>query len=29
MHQAYVDIKPNCRFAGDRLKDSDCAAATD
>lgn len=22
MHQAYVDIKPNCRFAGDRLKDS-------
>lgn len=22
MHQAYVDIKPNCRFAGDKLKDS-------
>ena len=22
LHQAYVDIKPNCRFAGDRLKDS-------
>lgn len=22
MHQAYVDIKPNCRFAGDRLKNS-------
>ena len=22
MHQAYIDIKPNCRFAGDRLKDS-------
>ena len=22
LHQAYVDIKPNCRFAGDKLKDS-------
>lgn len=22
MHQAYIDIKPNCRFAGDKLKDS-------
>lgn len=22
MHQAYVDIKPNCRFAGDKLKNS-------
>ena len=22
LHQAYLDIKPNCRFAGDRLKDS-------
>ncbi len=22
MHQAYVDIKSNCRFAGDKLKDS-------
>lgn len=22
LHQAYLDIKPQCRFAGDRLKDS-------
>ena len=22
LHQAYLDIKPNCRFAGDKLKDS-------
>lgn len=22
MHQAFVDIKPNCRFAGDKLKNS-------
>lgn len=22
MHQAYIDIKPNCRFAGDKLKNS-------
>ncbi len=22
LHQAYLDIKPHCRFAGDRLKDS-------
>ncbi len=22
MHQAYINIKPNCRFAGDKLKDS-------
>ncbi len=22
LHQAYLDIKPSCRFAGDRLKDS-------
>ncbi len=22
LHQAYIDIKPSCRFAGDKLKDS-------
>lgn len=27
MHQAYIDIKPNCRFAGDKLKDSGLRSA--